>query len=78
MLREVSEDFMLQLVKETDRGEEVLSVETISDDTSPIIKLVNTTMLDALNRRASDIHIETGHDGVDHQVSYRRRALHGQ
>ncbi|HBA70947.1 MAG: pilus assembly protein PilB [Geobacteraceae bacterium GWC2_55_20] len=69
VLREVSEDFMLQLVKETDRGEEILSVESISDDTSPIIKLINTTILDALNRRASDIHIETGHDGVD--IKYR-------
>jgi type IV pilus assembly protein PilB len=69
VLREVSEDFMLQLVKETDRGEEVLSVETLSDDTSPIIKLVNTTLLDALNRRASDIHIETGHDGL--VIKYR-------
>ncbi len=69
VLREVSEDFMLQLVKETDRGEEVLSVETLSDDTSPIIKLINTTLLDALSRRASDIHIETGIDGVD--IKYR-------
>lgn len=69
VLREVSEDFMLQLVKETDRGEEVLSVENISEDTSPIIKLINTTLLDALNRRASDIHIETGHEGVD--IKYR-------
>jgi type IV pilus assembly protein PilB len=69
VLREVSEDFMLQLVKETDRGEEVLSVETLSDDTSPIIKLINTTILDALSRRASDIHIETGQDGVD--IKYR-------
>lgn len=69
VLREVSEDFMLQLVKETDRGEEVLSVEAISEDTSPIIKLVNSTILDALNRRASDIHIETGHDGVE--IKYR-------
>ncbi|NTV48296.1 MAG: Flp pilus assembly complex ATPase component TadA [Geobacteraceae bacterium] len=69
VLREVSEDFMLQLVKETDRGEEVLSVETLSDDTSPIIKLINTTILDALSRRASDIHIETGADGVD--IKYR-------
>lgn len=69
VLREVSEDFMLQLVKETDRGEEVLSVESISDDTSPIIKLINTTILDALSRRASDIHIETGLDGVD--IKYR-------
>jgi type IV pilus assembly protein PilB len=65
VMREVSEDFMLQLVKETDRGEEVLSVESISEDTSPIIKLVNSTILDALNRRASDIHIETGHEGVE-------------
>ena len=69
VLREVSEDFMLQLVKETDRGEEVLSVENISDDTSPIIKLINTTILDALSRRASDIHIETGHEGVE--IKYR-------
>jgi type IV pilus assembly protein PilB len=69
MLREVSEDFMLQLVKETDRGEEVISAETITDDTSPIIKLVNTTLMDALNRRASDIHIETGHDGL--AIKYR-------
>jgi type IV pilus assembly protein PilB len=69
VLREVSEDFMLQLVKETDRGEEVLSVETLSEDTSPIIKLINTTILDALGRRASDIHIETGLDGVD--IKYR-------
>jgi len=69
VLRDVSEDFMLQLVKETDRGEEVLSVESIADDTSPIIKLVNTTILDALDRRASDIHIETGLHGVD--IKYR-------
>jgi len=63
-LREVSEDFMLQLVKENDHGEEVLTVESISEDTSPIIKLLNTTILDAMNRRASDIHIETSQDGV--------------
>jgi type IV pilus assembly protein PilB len=69
VLRDVSEDFMLQLVKETDRGEEVLTAETITDDSSPIIKLVNTTLLDALNRRASDIHIETGHDGL--VIKYR-------
>ncbi|ABQ26114.1 type II secretion system protein E [Geotalea uraniireducens Rf4] len=64
VLKEVSEDFMLQLVTETEKGEEVLSVEKISADTSPIIKLVNSTILDALNRRTSDIHIETTQDGV--------------
>ena len=71
VLRDVSEDFMLQLVKETDNGEEVLSLEGLSSDTasSPIVKLINSTLLDALDRRASDIHIETGHDGVT--IKYR-------
>ena len=64
VLKEVSEDFMLQLVTETDKGEEILSVENVSADTSPIIKLVNSTLLDALTRRASDIHIETAQEGV--------------
>lgn len=69
VLKEVSEDFMLQLVKETDKGEEVLSVENISADTSPIIKLVNSTIIDALTRRASDIHIEAALEGV--VIKYR-------
>ncbi|HTY21162.1 MAG TPA: GspE/PulE family protein, partial [Geobacteraceae bacterium] len=69
VLREVSEDFMLQLVTETEKGEEVLSVEKITADTSPIIKLVNSTILDALTRRASDIHIESAQEGV--VIKYR-------
>ncbi|MRR36463.1 GspE/PulE family protein, partial [bacterium] len=64
VLKEVSEDFMLQLVRENEKGEEILSMEKISADTSPIIKLVNSTVMDALTRRASDIHIETAQDGV--------------
>jgi type IV pilus assembly protein PilB len=64
VLKEVSEDFMLQIVTETDKGEEILSVENVTADTSPIIKLVNTTILDALSRRTSDIHIETTQEGV--------------
>jgi type IV pilus assembly protein PilB len=69
VLRDVSEDFMLQLVTENDSGEEVLSMENIAEDTSPIIKLLNSTLLDALSRRASDIHIETGLEGV--AIKYR-------
>ncbi len=64
MLKGVSDDFTLQLVKETEKGEEILSAETISDDSSPIVKLVNSTILDALSKRASDIHIETALEGV--------------
>ena len=59
VMHAVSEDFKIQIVKEHDDGEEVLSLESIDKDESPIIKLVHTTVLDAMERRASDIHIET-------------------
>lgn len=64
MLHDVSEDFKLHLVKETEKGEEVLSIEKLTDDTSPIIRLIDSTLYDALQKRASDIHIETNMDGV--------------
>jgi len=69
VLQSVSEDFKLQLVKETDKGEEVLSIEKLTDDSSPIIRLIDSTLYDALNKRASDIHIETSQDGV--VIKYR-------
>jgi len=69
VLRDVTEDFALQIIKETDKGEEILSEESVSSDISPIIRLVNSTLLDALNRRASDIHIETSHVGMS--IKYR-------
>jgi type IV pilus assembly protein PilB len=59
VLQAVSEDFKFHLVKEQEDGaEEVLSLETIEKGESPIIKLMHTTIFDALERRASDIHIE--------------------
>lgn len=69
VLKEVSEDFKLQLVKETDKGEEVLSIEKMTADTSPIIRLIDSTLFDALNKRASDIHIESNLEGV--VIKYR-------
>jgi type IV pilus assembly protein PilB len=36
---------------------------------SPVIKLIDTTLVDALAKRASDIHIESGDDGV--MIKYR-------
>ena len=69
VLQEVSEDFKLQLVKETDKGEEILSIEKLTDDSSPIIRLIDSTLFDALNKRASDIHIQSSLDGV--QIKYR-------
>jgi type IV pilus assembly protein PilB len=59
VMHAVSEDFKFQIVKEQEDGEEVVSLESIEKDESPIIRLMHTTVLDALDRRASDIHIET-------------------
>ena len=69
VLRRIEADFRPILIKEDDRGEEVLSVEKISKDTSPVVKLVDTMILSALQKRASDIHIEVGDRGV--HVKYR-------
>jgi type IV pilus assembly protein PilB len=69
VLHEVSEDFKFQLVKEQEDGEEVLSFETIEKDESPIIKLVHTTVFDAVQRRASDIHVEATDKNV--VIKYR-------
>jgi type IV pilus assembly protein PilB len=59
VLEDATEDFRLQLVQDDGDSEEVLSIDRISSDTSPIIKLVDSTVLNAIQRRASDIHIET-------------------
>ncbi len=53
------------LVKEDDKGEEILSVESISKDQSPVVKLVDTIILSALQKHASDIHIEPNENSVD-------------
>jgi type IV pilus assembly protein PilB len=59
VLEQASESFKLQILREEENGEEVLSIDKIQADESPIIRLVDSTVFDALNRRASDIHIET-------------------
>jgi type IV pilus assembly protein PilB len=68
VLDEATEDFRIQLVQD-DEGEEVLSLGSITQDQSPIIKLVDSTIFNAIQRRASDVHIETG----DHQVIIKYR-----
>jgi type IV pilus assembly protein PilB len=59
VLEQASESFKIQLLRDDDNGDEVLSIDKIQADQSPIIRLVDSTVFDALNRRASDIHIET-------------------
>src|SRR6516164_8939689 len=56
VLEEATESFQMQIVKEDENGEESLSVEKMTSDISPVIKLVDSTIYTALQRRASDIH----------------------
>jgi type IV pilus assembly protein PilB len=59
VLDEATEEFKLQIIQEDEDGEEQLSIAKLTSDSSPIIKLVDSTVFNALQRRASDIHIET-------------------
>jgi type IV pilus assembly protein PilB len=60
VLQEAASTFKISLVKETDQGEEVLDLDRLANDAdmSPIIKLVDTIVYNAMESRASDIHIE--------------------
>jgi type IV pilus assembly protein PilB len=69
VLEEATEGFQIQLLREDDAGDENLTVERLTSDISPMIKLVDSTIFTALQRRASDIHIETQDDAV--VVKYR-------
>jgi type IV pilus assembly protein PilB len=66
VLDEASEGFTLDVVKDDDgTGDDNLSIERLTTEgDSPIIRLVDTTIFSALERRASDIHIETRDDSV--------------
>jgi general secretion pathway protein E len=46
-----------------------LSLKSISEDTSPVVRLVNSTLYDALKTGASDIHLETVANGL--VIKYR-------
>jgi type IV pilus assembly protein PilB len=69
VLEEATEGFQLQLLKEEEGGDENLTVERLTSDISPVIRLVDSTIFTAIQRRASDIHIETQDDAV--HVKYR-------
>src|ERR1700685_593684 len=66
VLEEASEGFQIIREDEATGAEETLTIDklTATGDTSPIIRLVDTTIFTALQRRASDIHIETRDDSV--------------
>jgi type IV pilus assembly protein PilB len=70
VLDEATEGFRMQLVADTEEGEETLTIDSITNqEASPIIKLVDSIVFNAIQRRASDIHIETRDNEV--VVKYR-------
>src|SRR5215467_13221384 len=60
VLEQATEAFTLQPGKVEEEAEETLSGDRVTRDTtaSPVVKLVETVIFTALERRASDIHIE--------------------
>ncbi|KXK03283.1 MAG: type II secretory pathway, ATPase PulE/Tfp pilus assembly pathway, ATPase PilB [Acidobacteria bacterium OLB17] len=71
VMQEAASGFRISLVKETEQGEEVLDLDRLATDSdmSPIIKLVDTIVYNAMESRASDIHIEAGDRDV--RVKFR-------
>jgi type IV pilus assembly protein PilB len=74
VLEEASEGFVLDVVRDDEgSGDENITIDRITGsaeaDVSPIIRLVDTTIFTALQKRASDIHVETESDSV--VVKYR-------
>jgi type IV pilus assembly protein PilB len=72
VLDEVTEGFTLDVVGDEENQEETLSIDKLAatdSNIAPVIKLVDTTIFNALERRASDIHIETRDQEV--AIKYR-------
>src|SRR5262245_30794454 len=70
MLEEATEGFKLQLIREDETGDETITIEKITqEESSPTIRLVDTIIFTALERRASDVHIETR--DIEVGVKYR-------
>ena len=61
VLEQATEGFTLQVVREEEETEEDISIDRLTESTavSPVVRLVDTIIFTALERRASDIHIET-------------------
>jgi len=71
VLEQATEAFTLQVSKEEEEADETISADRLTRDTtvSPVVRLVETVIFTALERRASDIHIEARDSEV--AVKYR-------
>ncbi|HEX9344979.1 MAG TPA: GspE/PulE family protein [Candidatus Acidoferrum sp.] len=71
VLEQATEAFTLQTSKQDDEGDETISGDRLTRDStaSPVVRLVETIIFTALERRASDVHIEARDSEV--AVKYR-------
>ena len=71
VLEQATEAFTLQVSKDEEESDETISGDRLTRDTtvSPVVRLVETVIFTALERRASDIHIEARDTEV--AVKYR-------
>ncbi len=71
VLEQATEAFTLQSSKEEEESEETISGDRLTRDStaSPVVRLVETIIFTALERRASDVHIEARDTEV--AVKYR-------
>ncbi len=77
VLKDATEEFVMQVVeKEGGEEEEVISVEKLADQDGSIIKLVNSIIFTAVQKRASDVHIESREGGVI--IKYRIDGVLGE
>lgn len=77
VLKDATEGFVVQVVDREGREEEdVISVEKLADQDGSIIKLVNSIIFTAVQKRASDVHIESREEGVT--IKYRIDGVLGE
>jgi type II secretory ATPase GspE/PulE/Tfp pilus assembly ATPase PilB-like protein len=70
VLKDATEDYVVQIIdKDEQADEDTISAEKLADQDGSIIKLVNSIIFTAVQRRASDVHIESKED--DLIIKYR-------
>ena len=77
VLRDATEGFVTQVVeRESGEEEDVISIEKLADQDGSIIKLVNTIIFTAVQKRASDVHIESKDEDV--KIKFRIDGVLGE
>jgi len=70
LLNDLTQDFKASLIKEgTDGKRQIIGLDGVDGEQAPIIRLINSIIINAIKKRTSDIHIEAFDKRID--VKYR-------